>query len=623
MSDTTLPPNGKDDLYKQVKLLLEQEKELSATKLRLEHIIARNLSLQQISQFLITNQVMDEGLRYATRALVVEMSFEKSFLVLRTNGVLSVATSCGYPEAKQQELTALPASALDNMFEVIKTANKGEYVDTPEQRARFEPTLLDTIDLLTFLSAPLREGDEITGFLIAGYSKEQEISYRENLLLSEQDSLWFSALANQMSAMIVNAKLITSLQERTNKLHLLSEELAKANQDLEKKVQERTDQLKQNVDELLRAKAKDEAIFAGMGEGLIVTDTAGVILLMNGIVEDMFELGHGTSIGRHLLGLLRLGDEQGNPTQDNDFSIAQALHQGQKTTQTFSFIKNDGKKIFVDITVTPVIQKAANDSVSQIIGAIAIVRDITKEKEVDRMKTEFISLASHQLRTPLSAIKWFSEMLITGDAGKLSPEQEEFAHNIADSTQRMIELVNSLLNISRMESGRIIIDPKPTDLQQLVSGIINDLKGKTEEKKQSLAISVHKDLPLINIDPHMIGQVYLNLLTNAIKYTPEGGDISVIISRKDNQVISQVSDTGYGIPKDEQSKMFQKFFRAANVAQVVTDGTGLGMYLVKAIIETSGGKIWFESEEGKGSTFWFSLPLSGMKARAGEVTLNN
>lgn len=385
---------------------------------------------------------------------------------------------------------------------------------------------------------------------------------------------------------------------------------------LERKVAERTKALDQKLDELEDAKAKDEAILDSIGDGLVVSDDQGKILLINNIAADLLNIDQKKLQGKNLVVNYELYDETETLLPAEDRPVRTALQTGHKVIQSVKVIEGKTKRA-LSITASPVTQQGRT------IGAIQIIRDITKEKEIDRMKTEFISIASHQLRTPLSAIKWFTEMLLSGDAGKLKKEQIEFAKNISDSTERMIELVSSLLNISRIESGRIIVDPQPTDLHELVTGIINDLKGKTEEKKQTMIISVHKDLPKINLDPHLIGQVYLNLLTNAIKYTPAQGEVSVIISRKENEVISQISDTGYGIPKSEQAKMFQKFFRATNIVKVESDGTGLGMYLVKSIIESSGGKIWFESEEGKGTTFWFSIPLSGMKAKKGEVTLGD
>jgi signal transduction histidine kinase len=238
------------------------------------------------------------------------------------------------------------------------------------------------------------------------------------------------------------------------------------------------------------------------------------------------------------------------------------------------------------------------------------------------MKTEFISLVSHQLKTPLAAVRWYSEMLLSGDAGKLTEQQLKFADYIHLSIRRMNDLVNALLNISRIESGRIKVTPEPTDLSKLIDETVNEVKARLDAKKRNIKLNIAGDIPQINIDPLLVRQVYMNLLTNAVKYTPEGGEISLFAEVKDQDIISCIKDTGLGIPEGEKARVFERFFRAKNAVDREITGNGLGLYLTHAIVELSGGKIWYESEENRGTAFYFSLPLSGTPPKEGVVTLS-
>jgi PAS domain S-box-containing protein len=347
---------------------------------------------------------------------------------------------------------------------------------------------------------------------------------------------------------------------------------------------------------------------------IVITDTEGLVLYANPAVERITGFAPSDIIGK----------KAGNKDLWGglmDLPFYQLLWKTIKSDKKVfagevNNHRRNGEKYVALASISPVVGK--DGSVSYFVG---IERDVTKEKEIDRMKTEFISLASHQLRTPLSAMKWFGEMLLHGDAGALTTDQKEMVDNIYTSNERMIELVNSLLNISRIESGRLLVDPKPTDAGALVQDVVKTLKQKFDEKNQTVVVSVHEHLPLVPLDPKLIREVYTNLITNAIKYTPKGGDIQIFVSKNDTDLVSQVTDNGFGIPKSEQERIFQKFFRAQNIVKMETEGTGLGLYLTKSVVESSGGKIWFTSDEGKGTTFFFTIPLVGMTAKKGDVGL--
>ena len=377
-------------------------------------------------------------------------------------------------------------------------------------------------------------------------------------------------------------------------------------------------QKRQNL--LSKEIAKSEALVLSIGDGLVACDKDGVLTYINQKAEELFGHKAKESIGKSYFDVWRLVDKKGVdiPVRERPFYVA--ITKKEVTNVTIGshlfILKNDGSRFPLASTITPII---VNNKVE---GAIAVFRDISKESDVDRMKTEFLSLATHQLLTPCTAVKWTTDLFLKGKFGVLKKKQTEGIQDISTSNQSMINLVNSLLNVSRIESGRIAIDPKPTNLGDLVSEMEKELKNKIKDKNQSFGVKVEKGLPKINIDPHLIMEVYKNLLTNAIKYTPEKGKISVTISKVGAEIISKISDNGYGIPEKEKSRVFEKFYRGENITKIVKDGNGLGLYLVKQIVDVSGGKIGFESVVDKGSAFWFSLPLSGSKQKVGEVTIS-
>lgn len=287
-----------------------------------------------------------------------------------------------------------------------------------------------------------------------------------------------------------------------------------------------------------------------------------------------------------------------------------------KIAKNMVLIRSDKLKVEVSGSIAP-----SKDSKGKIIGCIFIFIDITKEREIDKMKTEFISLASHQLRTPLTTIRWFIEELYGGELGDLNSEQKDYLKQVLESNSRMIKLVNDLLDISRLETSRLRIEPKLTDLFALIKSVLSEYSPVAKANNCEFKLKELKsDFPKINIDPVLIKQVINNLISNAIKYSfnkdHSKGVVTISLDKKEKDALISVSDNGIGIPEKFQRRIFQKFFRADNVYKVDTEGTGFGLYISKLIAEASGGKLWFKSAEGAGTTFYLTLPIAGSKRKA-------
>jgi len=244
------------------------------------------------------------------------------------------------------------------------------------------------------------------------------------------------------------------------------------------------------------------------------------------------------------------------------------------------------------------------------IGTLVILRDITREKVVEKLKTEFVSIAAHQLRTPLSAIKWTLEMMLDGDMGEISEEQRGFLKKTYQSNERMIRLINDLLNVTRIEEGRFLYKTKKCDIIELAENVLAPLKEVARRKGIKVITDwPKKKIPKVEVDTEKISLVIQNLVDNAINYTKKGGEIKITIDYHKEEIIFSVKDNGIGISDSQKKRIFSKFFRGDNAVRAETEGTGLGLYIAKNIIEAHKGKIWFESEENKGTTFFFSLPI--------------
>lgn len=363
--------------------------------------------------------------------------------------------------------------------------------------------------------------------------------------------------------------------------------------------------IRRNIANLEGERNKLAIILEGITDGVVAVDTKGNIIEYNRIAEDLVGISRKQVLGKSIDTVLNI--------EKNGVSIASAEYypatndgyEGTIYSATGITLKRpDGKTRTVNI-VSGIIHEGKTVN----LGFILTIHDVTEEKLLERLKNEFLEIAAHQLRTPLSAIKWALSMLEENTRDRLEKEENRMLKNAYQSNERMISLVNDLLTASRVEGKQRQLMFRTVHIGEIVRSIVQANQPGAQKDGKTISLHAPKNLPSTQGDEKLLTTVIQNLLTNALAYSPKESRISVSVNAKDHELEVITKDSGIGIPQKDQDSLFTKFYRGSNARRMRPDGSGLGLFIVKNIIEDHGGKIWFESKEGKGTTFTFTLPI--------------
>lgn len=466
---------------------------------------------------------------------------------------------------------------------------------------------------------PLNNVKNVAQQIAAGnYQKRAEVSNRSDVIGRLQYAI------NDMAMSLINEhfNLEKKVDEQTHQLSEKVEDLEKAKTASVNLLED----LSRAKNEIEQSKTKDDALLSSIGDGVFALDVNHEVILFNKAASHITGYSEQEVLGHRFDEVLKF-EVRSTGDKDAKFIEKSLTGKASKMPRTTYLKRKDGRWVPVADSSSPVMDK------NRVIGAIVVFRDITKDLEIETTKNEFVSLASHQLRTPLTAIGWYTELLLKDEHHELQGDQKKYLKEVAVGNRRMIELVNALLNLSRLELGTVAVEPKEVKLSEVVSSVTAELSHELKLRKQTIKIDVPSDIPQFKSDPQLLRIIIQNLMSNAVKYTPTQGHIELkavfnktpttIQSHKvaKNTITILVKDNGFGIPKSEVDKIFTKLYRATNIRTKNTDGTGLGLYMVKMLCGILKSKIWFESHEGKGSTFYINIPASAKIVKSGNKQL--
>jgi two-component system phosphate regulon sensor histidine kinase PhoR len=347
-------------------------------------------------------------------------------------------------------------------------------------------------------------------------------------------------------------------------------------------------QLRTEVEALQTERGKLTAILQQMTDGLIMVDHLGIVQMINPAAEGMFGVANGQAVGQSIAGALR---------QHQIVELWQHTKE-RREVQSTTFEVRSGRTYLQGIAVP--MQRELSGS------TLLLFQNLTRQRYLETVRQDFISNISHELRTPLAALKALTETL-QESALDDPPAARRFIQRMETEVDSLSQIVSELLELSRIESGRVPLNLRPTSPAKIIAPAVERLRLQAERAGLVVTVDCPEDLPLVLADPSRLEQVVVNLLHNAIKFTPSGGNIIIDAHMASDAVIFSVHDTGIGIAEDDLPRIFERFFKADRARS--GGGTGLGLAISRHLVEAHGGKIWVESIEGKGSTFSFSIPL--------------
>ena len=436
------------------------------------------------------------------------------------------------------------------------------------------------------------------------FAHELAQEVEDHLAGDTQKASAFTKIISNLVTKEVHKKTLERTQKLQERFERVIEEKNKTLDIAHKEVKAvsmRYEKLDTSFREMGEEKKQTEDVVHSMAEGVIMVNKKGEIMLMKPAAERLLGVKKEDKIGRSVLSDLK---------EEQLVSFVQEASEGGKSKEVVIQSQNDHVRKVL-LASNAVIESEDGKTV----GFVSVISDVTKQKELEALKNEFLANVSHDLRTPITCIRGSLQLLCDTSVNQLTPNQEKFAKLALNNVERLSRLINDLLDLSKLESNKFTIKPIPFRIDDLVQSLVNEFGAWSKTKGITIQTKIEKPLE-IEADQDRISQVLTNLIGNALKFTPSGGTVTVEGKRSADllKVEVGVRDTGPGIAKNDFQKLFEKFSRIESQAMQGVSGTGLGLTIAKEIVELHGGRIWIESEEGKGSYFAFELPRKSMSS---------